>query len=85
MVFQVEKQGLSNLLSTNETKVFHFQIVFIIFVQKTTCIMRMRTLSKNDMRKLEDEVNARGIEKDQIVTVFKSPDGTCTVVYYEED
>lgn len=47
--------------------------------------MRMRTLSKNDMRKLEDEVNARGIEKDQIVTVFKSPDGTCTVVYYEED
>ena len=37
--------------------------------------MRMRTISKNDMRKLEDEINARGIEKDQIVTV----------VYYEED
>lgn len=47
--------------------------------------MRMRTISKNDMRKLEDEINARGIEKDQIVTIFRSQDGTCTVVYYEED
>lgn len=47
--------------------------------------MRMRTISKNDMRKLEEEINARGIEKDQIVTIFKSQDGTCTAVYYEED
>lgn len=44
---------------------------------------RMCSLSRNDMKKLKEEVNSRGIQKEQIVTVYREPDGTCTVVYYE--
>lgn len=46
---------------------------------------RMCSLSRNDMKSLRDEVNSRGIQKEQIVTIYRELDGTCTVVYYEED
>lgn len=47
--------------------------------------MRMRILSADDKRKLEDEVNKRGISKEQIINVFQEKDGTFTVTYFEED
>ena len=47
--------------------------------------MRMRTLVKNDLREIERETNARGIKQEQIVNVFANPDGTFTIVYFEED
>ncbi len=47
--------------------------------------MRMRILSADDKRKLETEVNKRGIPKEQIISVFQEKDGTYTVTYYEED
>lgn len=47
--------------------------------------MRMRILCVDDKRKLETEVNARGISKEQIISVFQENDGTYVVTYYEED
>ena len=47
--------------------------------------MRMRILSADNKRKLEDEINKRGIQKDQIISVFQEKDETYTVTYYEED
>lgn len=47
--------------------------------------MRMRILSADDKRKLRDEINKRGIPKEQIISVFQEKDGTYTAAYYEED
>lgn len=46
--------------------------------------MKMYTQAFNDMRELNDFVNANDISKDRIVNVFQSKDGTYLLVYYAE-
>ena len=45
----------------------------------------MFTQAANDMRGINDFVNAKGISKDQIVEIIQSNDGTYLLVYYAED
>lgn len=46
--------------------------------------MRMYTQAFNDMRELNTFVNAKGIEKDKIVSIFQNTDKTYLLVYYAE-
>ena len=84
-VFLAGKPTLSNLLSTNETKVFHFQNVLIIFAQEKLLTMKMYSIAANDVRKLLDKANELGIEKEQIVEVVKTNDGVFQMIYFAED
>lgn len=47
--------------------------------------MKMFTQAANDMREINTFVNENGIEKDHIVNIFQSTDGTYLLVYYAED
>ena len=47
--------------------------------------MRMRILSANSKRELEDKANEKGIKKEQLCSVIQEKDGTYTLIYYEED
>lgn len=47
--------------------------------------MKMFTQAANDMREINRFVNENGIEKDRIVNIFQSTDGTYLLVYYAED
>ena len=46
--------------------------------------MRMYTQAFNKMSELNDFVNAEGIDKDQIISIFQSKDGTFILSYYAE-
>ena len=46
--------------------------------------MEMRTFTANDMRAINQFVNDNGIEKDQIVNIFPTPDGEYVLTYYTE-
>ena len=46
--------------------------------------MRMETYVANDMRGINDHINANGIKKEQIVTIFQENDGLFVVTYYTE-
>lgn len=46
--------------------------------------MRMYTKAFNKMSELNAFVNANGISKDDIVSVFPSGDGSFLIVYYGE-
>ena len=47
-------------------------------------IMRMYTQAFNKMAELNDYVNAQGIDKDQIISIIQSKDGTFFLSYYAE-
>ena len=47
-------------------------------------IMRMYTQAFNKMSELNDYVNAQGIDKDQIISIIQSKDGTFFLSYYAE-
>lgn len=47
--------------------------------------MRMRTLSADNKRKLEELVTREGIKKEQVISVFQEKDETYTIIYFEED
>ncbi len=47
--------------------------------------MKMRTLSADNKRQLEEKVNKLGIGKEQIINVFQEKDQTYTVIYFVED
>lgn len=46
--------------------------------------MRMYTRAFNRMSELNKFVNDNGIQKDSIVSIFQSVDGTYLLVYYGE-
>lgn len=76
---------LTNLFIINETKMFHCNFVPLSLRQdKTNNAMRMQTYAANQMREIEDFVNANGIEKKDIVDIFQSKDGDFELVYYAE-
>ena len=47
--------------------------------------MKMFTYAANDMRSINDFVNKKGIQQEQIVNVFSSADGTFMLVYFAEE
>ena len=47
--------------------------------------MKMFTRAANDMREINDFVNAKGISKDQIVEIIQSKDGSYMLVYFAEE
>lgn len=47
--------------------------------------MKMYTRSFNFKTELVDFVNENGIEKDQIISIFKENDGLFTIIYYDAD
>lgn len=47
--------------------------------------MKMVTRSFNQIREVNDYVNAHKIPKEHLVNIFSSVDGTFQLIYYEED
>lgn len=47
--------------------------------------MKMFTIVKNDLREINNFVNAHAIPQEHIVNIFQSNDGTFTLVYYAEE
>lgn len=47
--------------------------------------MKMFTHAANDMREINQFVNENDIQKEHIVNVFQSTDGTYLLIYYAED
>lgn len=47
--------------------------------------MKMLTQAANDMREINDFVNRNNIEKEHIVNIFQSKDGTYMLVYFVEE
>ena len=47
--------------------------------------MRMFTIVKNDLREINDFVNAHSIPQEHIVNIFQSNDGAFTLVYFAEE
>ena len=45
----------------------------------------MLTHAANQMREIEDFINANSIPKEHIVNIFQSQDGTFMVVYFVEE
>lgn len=45
----------------------------------------MHTEVANSMREINDFVNAKHIQKDDIINVFPTGDGLFAIVYYAED
>lgn len=46
--------------------------------------MKMCTKAFNKMNEAEKFINAKGIEKDDIITIFQDKDGLYVLMYYEE-
>lgn len=47
--------------------------------------MKMYTRAFNKMKEANDFVNAQGIDKQNIVNIFQSNDGTYLLIYYAEE
>ena len=47
--------------------------------------MKMFTFAANDMRAITQFVNDHGIKKENIVSIFASPDGTYLLSYFGEE
>ncbi len=45
---------------------------------------KMYTYAANSMRAIDEFVNENGIQKEQIVSILPSPDGTFFICYYAD-
>lgn len=45
--------------------------------------MEMHTYVANSMKEMQDFVNSRGIQKDQIISINQNNDSTYVLFYYE--
>lgn len=47
--------------------------------------MKLLILTGNQMREVVDQANAKGIQKDQILSIVQEKDGTFILTYFAEE